>query len=643
MFDLFRSREKSVRILLGALLLLVALSMLTYLVPNYNNGSNPSDVVVADVGDETVTLTDVQQSLQGALRGKQLPPELLGTYVPQMVDQLVTAKALAYEARKLGFAVSDSDLRAYIQQVAPGLFPDGKFVGRDAYAAMLAQNNLTIPQFEETARRDILVARLKEVAVEGTIVTPAEIEQAFQEKFERANVQYVKLVSDKYKAEVQPSEPDMRAYYQANIKQYTHAETRDLTLLVADKSKMEAGLNPTDAQLQQLYNQTKDQFRVPERVHALHILFMTQGKPPADDAKIRAQADDVLKQLQHGGDFAALATKYSEDPGSKAKGGDLGWVQRGQMVPEFEKTTFELNPGQISGLVKTQYGYHIIKVLAHDDAHLETLEEAKPALVSNWKSNFVNNEMQRISDQAQTALQKDPQHPDKVADEFKMQAVRANGVGGGAPIPEIGTNSDFEQSIAGLKASQVSPVVALPGDKEVLAVVDAVNPPRPSTFEEVKDQVQSAIVQNRLTMAVQKHAQEVLDKARAMGNDLEKAAKSLGLEVKTTGEFESGGSIVGVGTAAYLQAAFKQPVGSVFGPVPLPDGTLIGRVIARIPPDPGRLASERATVRDQVKGERAQQRDRLFEAGVKQELIRQGKIKYHQAVIQRLIAEYTAS
>jgi peptidyl-prolyl cis-trans isomerase D len=643
MFDLFRSRDKSVRILLGALLLLVALSMLTYLVPNYNSGGSSSDAVVAEVGDETVTLTDVQREVQNALRGKQLPPELLSTYVPQFVDRIVTEKALAYEARKLGFVASDSDVRTAIQQTAPGLFPDGKFVGKDTYAAMLGQQGMTIAQFEDNVRREILIQRLREVAVEGTIVSPAEIEQAFKDKYAKANVQYVKLSNDKFKAEVQPSEQEMRAYYQVNVKQYTHAETRDLVILVADKARMEAALDPTDAQLQQLYNQNKEQFRVPERVHALHILFMTQGKPPADDAKIRAQAEDVLKQVQHGGDFAALATKHSEDPGSKTKGGDLGWVQRGQMVPEFEKATFGLKPGQISGIVKTQYGYHIIKALAHEDAHLQTFEEARAAIVPAWKNAIVNNEMEQVSDKVQTALQKDPQHPDQVAEQFKMQVVRANGVGGGAPIPEIGTNADFEQSIASLKPGQVSPVVALPGDKEVLAMVTAVNPPRPSTFEEVKDQVQTAMVQNRLNAAVQKHAQELLDKARAMGDDLEKAAKAMGLEVKTTGEFERVGTIEGIGTASYLQAAFTKPVGSLLGPVPLPDSTLVGRVIAVIPPDPAKFADQRATVRDQVKSDKARQRDVLFEAGVRDELKRQGKIKYHQDVIDRLISQYRAS
>src|ERR1035437_3056615 len=144
MFDLFRSREKSVRILLGALLLLVALSMLTYLVPSYGTGSNTSDMVVAEIGkDDVITLPEVQTLIQNTVRGRQLPPEILPNYVPQIVDQMVTDRALAYEAARLGFQVTDADLVETIRQSVPSLFQDGRFVGKDAYAAMLAQQNIT--------------------------------------------------------------------------------------------------------------------------------------------------------------------------------------------------------------------------------------------------------------------------------------------------------------------------------------------------------------------------------------------------------------------------------------------------------------------------------------------------------------------
>ena len=153
MFDLFRSRDKAVRILLGGLLLLVAFSMLTYLVPSYGSGSSATDVVVAEIGTSVITLPDVQRLVQAAMRGRQLPPEILPTYVPQMIDQMVNDRAMAYEAERLGFQVSDADVALAIQQMAPSLFPDGKFVGKDAYAGMLAQQNMTIEQFESDLKR----------------------------------------------------------------------------------------------------------------------------------------------------------------------------------------------------------------------------------------------------------------------------------------------------------------------------------------------------------------------------------------------------------------------------------------------------------------------------------------------------------
>jgi peptidyl-prolyl cis-trans isomerase D len=191
MFDLFRSRDKAVRILLGAMLLLVALSMLTYLIPNYDTGSSANDQVVARVGKEDIMLTDVQKVVQGTLRQRQLPAEIIPNYIPTMVEQMITERAMAYEAQRLGYTVTDQDVRDTIRQTIPNLFPDGNFVGKDAYAAMLAQNNLTIPEFESDLRRQILVTRLRNIAIEGTVVSQPEIEAEYKKKYEKVKVAWV--------------------------------------------------------------------------------------------------------------------------------------------------------------------------------------------------------------------------------------------------------------------------------------------------------------------------------------------------------------------------------------------------------------------------------------------------------------------
>lgn len=181
-------------------------------------------------------------------------------------------------------------------------------------------------------------------------------------------------------------------------------------------------------------------------------------------------------------------------------------------------------------------------------------------------------------------------------------------------------------------------------NKVAVALVTDVTPAHPSSFEEVQAQVKDTMVQNRSVAAVQRHAQELMEKANAMGGDLAKAAKSMGLEVKTTPEFERTGSIEGVGSASYLSGAFDKPNGAIFGPSGTPDGaTLIGKVLSHVAPDPSLLAAQRTTIRDELKSQRAKDRATLFEAGIKDALVKSGKIKIHQDVIDRLVASYRSN
>jgi peptidyl-prolyl cis-trans isomerase D len=644
MFDLFRSRDKAVRILLGGLLVLVAFSMLTYLVPNYNTGSTGSDMVVAEVGKDTITLADTQRLIQATVRGRQLPTEILPTYIPQMVEQMVTERAMAMEAERLGLQVTDAEMADAIRQMVPTLFPDGKFVGKEAYASMLAQQNMTIDQFESDLRRQVAITRLRDIALEGIIVTQAEIEAAFRKKNEKIKVEFVRLTADKYKAESQPTEQEIEAFFKANTSRYTAPEKKNLTLLVADQAKMEAAAVPTDADLQRMYSQNQEAFRTPERVKARHILLKTQGKPASEEAAIKAKGESLLKQIKAGGDFAKLAKENSEDPGSAVNGGELGdWITHGQMVPEFDKAIFSLKPGETSDLVKTVYGYHIVQTLARQDGGLRSFAEVKDELAAQWKKQRVNDLMQLASDKAQSALQKDPTHPEKVAAGFNMQVVRVDNYAPGTQIPELGPSADFDPAVATLKKGEVSqPVTA--GNKLAIAVVNDVIPAHPSTLAEVHNQIRDLMVQNRSTAAVQKHANELVEKAKAMGGDLAKAAKSMGLETKTSNEVDRAGNIEGIGIASYVSEGFSKPDGTIIGPVGVPDGgTIVAKVVSHSGADLSQLAAQRSVIRDEIKSQRARERNTLFESGVRDTLIKQGKIKIHQDVINRLISNYRSS
>src|ERR1051326_7844825 len=216
MFDLFRSSDKRKKYFLSGLLILVALSMVTYLNPNYGGGDPSPDTVIAQIGRDTVTQRDAQLAIQQILRGKSIPPNLVSLYVPQIIDQLITERILVYEAGRLGFKVSEDDTFNAIHLAHPELFPEGKFIGRDSYAAYLAQQNLTIDEYESDWARKVLVNRLKGVAVEGTVGTSAGIAKEFHLRNDKVNVMYVKLSPEKLKSEVQITPAEMKEFFDRN-------------------------------------------------------------------------------------------------------------------------------------------------------------------------------------------------------------------------------------------------------------------------------------------------------------------------------------------------------------------------------------------------------------------------------------------
>jgi peptidyl-prolyl cis-trans isomerase D len=649
MFDLFRSRDKAVRILLGAMLLLVALSMLTYLVPNYNTGGSAGDIVVAEIGGEVITMPEVQRIVQKTVRSRQLPPEILPNYVPQMIDGMITERAMVLEAKRLGYEVSDADVADFIRQTAPGLFQNGQFVGKDAYAAMLAQNDLTIEQFESDIRRQVMISRLRSIAMEGTIVTPLEIEQQYRKKNEKIRVEWVKLTADKFKNEMQPTPQEIQDYYKGNISSFQVPEKKNLTLLVADQNRLEATLNPSDADLQKIYSQNQEAFRTPERVRARHILIGTKDKPATEEPALKAKAEGLLKQIKGGADFAKLAKENSDDNqggtgGSAAKGGDLGqWITHGQMVPEFDKAIFTLKPGQTSDLVKTMFGYHIIQVLERQDAGLRPFADVKNEIAAQWKKQRAAELVQQASEKAQQAWQKDPSHPEKIAADFNMQMSKFDGYGPGSTIPELGPAPDLDQALTGLKKGDVSQAVTV-GNKVAIAQVTDVTPSHPSQLAEVENQIKDAISGRRAESVLRKHSEELVAKTKEMGGDLAKAAKAMGLEVKTSADVDRSGNIDGLGSASYISEGFGKPDGTLLAPITTPDrGTVVSKVVGHVDADMSQLPAQRAAIRDDIKRQRAGDRNMLFETGVKDALIKQGKVKIHQDVINRLLATYRTS
>ena len=636
MFDLFRSRDKAVRILLTVILSLVALSMVGYLIPSYGGGATPNDNVVADVGNSKVTVRDVQAAIRAQTRNRELPPGMLQHYVPQIIQQMITERALIYQAGRMGFIVTEADTAKAIRDQMPQLFPNGQFVGSAAYAAVLQQQDMTIPEFEEYMGNQLLLNRLRSVALESTVVSAADIEHEFRLKNEKAAIDYVKISSKTVQGEVKVSPEELKDYYEKNKAGYRIPEKRGLKLAVFDPAKINESLVISDMQLRMAYEQNKDRYRTPERVKARHILLMTQGKPPAEEAKLKASAEDLLKQIKAGANFAELAKKNSEDPGSKDKGGDLDWVVKGQTVPEFEAALFALKPNQVSGVVKTTYGFHIIQSLGKEDAHLKTLDEVKGELTTELKGQMGQQQVQNTLDKVTAAFKKNPQQFDQTAAQYNLRVVNVDAAGAGDPVPELGVNRDFEDAAYGLKKGEVSAPVSAPGGRTIIAMVTAVFPAHPATFQEVESQIRPAVAQDKARKLVSQKAGELVAKVKELNGDLKKAAQSMKLEVVSAPAFTRNGAIEGLGSPDAIPEIFTKPAGTVFGPAMVGTDPVVGKITARIEPNLADLPAQTAAIRDEIKHTKARERDALFEDGVREQLIKEGKIKIHPDVLKRL-------
>jgi peptidyl-prolyl cis-trans isomerase D len=571
-----------------------------------------------------------------------MPPELLSIYVPQMVNQLIDERMMVYEADRLGLKVSAEDVdSAIIDQMPPQLIKDGKIDG-DTLNAMLQQDGMTMAQLRTDTRRQLLVTRLERIVTGGVVVSPAEVEKEFRRKNDKIKIEYAILSSARFQAEGEPTDAEVKAYYDSHKSDFKIPEKRSYGIIILDPERIGATSIPTDAQLQAEYNSRKSDFQLPERVKARHILLKVDGANP--DAQVKPKAEALLKQLKAGGDFAALAKANSQDPGSGAQGGELGWVTRGQMVPEFEKATFATPVGQLSDLVKTTYGYHIIQVEAHEQAHFQPFDEVKGQLLADYQKRVAGEKMQSLSDKAVSELRKNPAQYAKIAQDLGLIASQADNIQPGDPVPGIGVSKDFDEAVAALRQGEVtSGPVSLQNGKAALATVLSIQPAHPSTFEEAKADARTRAGKEKMDKVLADKAKELAAKVTALGGDLEKAAKEMKIDLKTSSDVDRTGAIEAVGTASTIPDAFTKPVGSIFGPMPVTGGQMVAKLIAKTPANIVDLPAQMNAIRDELKQQKQRERAQLFQEGLKSRLTADGKVKIYQDAINRIVASYGRS
>jgi peptidyl-prolyl cis-trans isomerase D len=294
----------------------------------------------------------------------------------QALDALIEQSLLLEEADRLGIKVSQKELVDSIAKVP--VFQENGTFNRELYLQVLAYQRLTAETFENMQRRQLLVDKVREQIQAGVTVSEQDIEEEYRNRQEQVNLAFLRFSPDSRERRVQVEEVALNAFFQENRDQYRTPEQVALSYIVFDPARFQTDVTVTADELQRFYRRHLDRFEVAEQVHARHILLTVPGDAPAKDRQHqREQAEKLLAQARQGADFAELARKHSQDPGSAVKGGDLGFIRRGTMVPSFEQAAFALPAGQISEVVESPFGYHLIRVEAVETGGLRPIEEVK--------------------------------------------------------------------------------------------------------------------------------------------------------------------------------------------------------------------------------------------------------------------------
>lgn len=539
---------------------LIAIPFAFWGIDSFSSGGN-SDPVLAKIGDSKITQGQFRQAYEQryqqyrSLLGENFRADLFdqGQFRSSILDDMVQESALRQFARDSGYRASDATLRDFLTSV-PAFQKDGKF-SADTYKQLLERQGLKADRYESQVRESLVIEQLRASVQETAFVTPADAWEAFRLENQARSITVVPVAAAGFREQVKVSDEQIASRYESDKAQYMAPERIKLAYVELDRTKLQPAEAPAAEALKTIYDAEKDaRFGSAEERRASHILVAFG----ADKSVAKKKAEDLLAQLRAGGDFAKLAESNSEDPGSKTKGGDLGWIKKGMMVPRFEEAVFGLKAGEIAGPVETEFGWHLIRLDELKAAATRPFDDqtVQTELLEAYRTREADRRFQELSAKLeQLAFEK----PDlaAVAQELGLTVqntdwfARAGGAGIAAldPVkqaafsPEVLTDGENSKP---LTASPDSVVVIRKSEYE---------PARQKPLDEVRDAVREAVTVSEASRLAKAAAEALLAEVKG-GAELKVAATARKLEVKYSGDAKRRQADV---DAAVLEAAFKLP------------------------------------------------------------------------------------
>ena len=610
-----------------------SVSMVVYLIPGLTGGAATSPDTYAVVyphwysrwlsSGDTVSEARVQQMTRQQVmqRNPQYAdnPMILKFFESQVGQQLIQQTVLLQAAHKLGIHASEDDVRQFLQTGPTGqvLFPNGKFIGQDAYANLISQRlNMSISEFEDNVKNEIVIRRLQSLVTAGITAGDKEIRDAYRKQNVKIKFDYAVLSSDDLLKTINPSDSDLEAFFKKNAARYGTAipEARKVTYFAFTPNDVPGGVpQPTQQQIQQYYSAHLSEYQVPEQAKSRHILI--KAAPGADaktDAAAKAKAEDVLKQLQAGGNWNEIAKKYSDDPGSKDSGGELGFAQRGRMVPEFDNAIFTQKIGDIK-IVKSQFGYHIVQVEDRQTAHTQPLSEVQPqiqaTLVRDTSAQSQENYAKTLTSEAiKNGLE-------KTAAAHHLEVVTTQPIDQSGVIAGLPSSTQLLSKAFGSKQGD-PPQFAPTGEGYAIFQVTGVVPAHAPAFADWKSHVLDDYRNEKLPALLSQKTQELATKAKNE-NDLAKAAKEVGATVKTSDLVNQTGQVPDLGQVGQVAPQlFDLSVNNISGPINAERNGIVAKIVDKQEPSADEITKNFDQTREAILEEHREEAFNVFLSNV---------------------------
>jgi peptidyl-prolyl cis-trans isomerase D len=644
MIRILQRDNRITKIIFAVIIGFAVITMVITLVPGiFDNATGDSAAVFATVrepgilgrlgGDSTpIKTTEVNQLAQRQLQQQRLPDFLL-PYMSQRAAQILVQRAiLKHEADRLSLQVSDEDLRRELQTgpFAQYLFPNGQYVGDDAYINFVQSAFQTSRgDFESQVKSDMELNRLQALITGGVTVSDAAVREAYRVQGTKVKFDYAVVSADDLRKTINPSDSELQAFFKTNQAKYATAvpESRKIQYVTFDASKLPGGKpQVSDAEIQAYYDAHRDQYQVKEQVKVRHILIaVPQGADSKTDAAAKAKAEDLLKQIKSGGNFADLAAKNSDDPGSKTQGGELGWMDRGKTVPEFDKAAFSLAPGQTSDLIKTQFGYHILQVEEKKTAHLRPLTEVKAEIVPVLEQQKSGAAMQSFASQIAADAKKNGL--EKAAAAKGLQAVTTDYIAKDGVVAGLADAAPLlTQAFAVAKGAD--PASVSTGDGFAVFQVADVKAAHAPDFAEYKPHILEDYREQQVPQLLNAQLNKLEDRAKVL-NDLKKAAAEMKIPVKTSELVGKDGQVPDLGAMSGPGAvAFSLAKGAISGPINTGRAGVVLTVLEKQEPSAEDITKNFVQTREQLLAAQHEEIFRVYIGTLMEKYEKGGAIRY---------------